>query len=312
MSLRPGWLSFGRYAGFTTGMTLALFTLGVYTAATGSGLACQAQWPLCSDQLIPALTLNPDFIEWFHRVWAMLTGFLIIGMAVWAWRLEDRRIRLAATLAVLVLPLQIAVGAITVTVGGLVPQGYSVSTHALHLVVALIIFTLLGLATFWAWSDDVVSIKETPSESPAESVETKSAAQRLGHIRIALVVGLGFLIGGALFSRAVPIVTYSPGAQALFYGSTLAAYLALLSVVVRTADVSVGAELSRVRTSVFVAIALVVFTLLLGRDIVYYAPTVQLVNLVALGGALLGVVLAITFLSRDARGAFPGDGTRVK
>ena len=131
MSLRPAWLTFRRYAAATTGMTLSLFALGVYTAATGSGLACQAQWPLCSDQLIPALTINPDFIEWFHRVWAMITGFLIIGVAAWTWLGGfDRRTRLAATLAVAILPLQITVGAITVTIGGLVPSGYTVSTHA--------------------------------------------------------------------------------------------------------------------------------------------------------------------------------------
>src|SRR6056297_694485 len=82
---RPDWLSFRRFAAFTTALTLSLITLGIYTAATGSGLACQAQWPLCSDQLIPALTINPDFIEWFHRAWAMVTGFLIIGVAGWTW-----------------------------------------------------------------------------------------------------------------------------------------------------------------------------------------------------------------------------------
>ncbi|MFC6770944.1 COX15/CtaA family protein, partial [Halorubrum pallidum] len=131
-------------------MTLVLFSLGVYTAATGSGLACQAQWPLCSDQLIPTLAINPDFIEWFHRVWAMVTGFLIVGVAGWTWLGSfDRRTKLAATLAVAILPLQITVGAITVTVGGLVPGGYTVSTHAAHLVVALCIFTLLALATIW-------------------------------------------------------------------------------------------------------------------------------------------------------------------
>jgi len=101
-------------------------------------------------QFIPEMTINPDFIEWFHRVWAMVTGFLIIGVAGWTWFGDrDRRTRLAATLAVAILPLQITVGALTVTLGGLVPGGYTVSTHAAHLIVALAIFTLLGLATIW-------------------------------------------------------------------------------------------------------------------------------------------------------------------
>ena len=83
---RPNWLTFRRFAAVTTALTLSLISLGVYTSATGSGLACQAQWPLCSDQLIPALTINPDFIEWFHRVVAMIAGFFIIGTAGWAWQ----------------------------------------------------------------------------------------------------------------------------------------------------------------------------------------------------------------------------------
>lgn len=279
MSLRPDWLTFRRYAGLTTGMTLTLFAIGVYTAATGSGLACQAQWPLCSDQLVPALTFNPDFVEWFHRVWAMVTGFFIIGMAGWAWRLDDRRIRYAALLAVLVLPLQIAVGAITVTVGGLFPDGYTMSTHALHLVVALVIFTLLGLATFWAGSGG--------GRPPIE------------RLRLTLFVALGFLLVGALFSRAVPILTYSPGAQAWFYAVSLAGYLALLSAVVDTFEREPIPDAARVRGAVLVAIGLLVGTLLLGRDLVLYDATWQLVNLIALAGALSGVVAAAWLLSRS-------------
>lgn len=280
MSLRPDWLPFRRYAGLTTGMTLALFAIGVYTAATGSGLACQAQWPLCSDRLVPALTLNPDFIEWFHRVWAMVTGFFIVGMAAWSWRLGDRRIRLAATLAVLVLPLQIGVGAVTVTIGGLVPGGYTVSTHALHLVVALVIFTLLGLATFWAGFD---------------AGGSRSVLRRT---RLALFAALGLLLASAVFSRAIPLLTYSPGAQAWFYGLSLSAYLALLSAVVGTFESTAIPRADRIRAALTVAIGLLVSTLLLGRDLVFYDATWQLVNLLALAGTLVGVVVAAWLLGR--------------
>ncbi|AUX08051.1 cytochrome c oxidase assembly protein [Halalkaliarchaeum desulfuricum] len=280
MSLRPDWLTFRRYAGLTTGMTLALFAIGVYTAATGSGLACQAQWPLCSDQLVPALTFNPDFVEWFHRVWAMVTGFFIIGMAGWAWRLDDRRIRLAATLAVVVLPLQIAVGAVTVTVGGLVPGGYTMSTHALHLVVALLIFTFLGLATFWAGSD---------GRGPS-----------VRRVRLTLFAALGLLLAGAVFSRAIPLLTYSPGAQAWFYGLSLSGYLALLSVVVDTYERGGFPGSDRVRALTIAAIALLVGTLLLGRDLVLYDATWQLVNLLVLAGALVGVAAAAWLLGRES------------
>ena len=282
MSLRPAWLTFRRYAAATTAVTLTLVSLGVYTAATGSGLACQAQWPLCSDQLIPALTINPDFIEWFHRVWAMGTGFAIIGLAAWSW-LDDRerRVRLAATGAVAILPLQITVGAVTVTVGGLVPGGYTVSTHAAHLLVALTIFTLLGLATLWAFLDE--------------------RAVTATHLRRALSLGVGGLLVGAVLSRAVPLLTYSPGAQGWFYAAGLLAHLGLLSAVVLTPHAALREAVARrTRGLAGAALALLFCTLLLGRDLVLYTATWRLINRVALVGALAAAPGALLVVRRGA------------
>ena len=288
MSLRPAWLTFRRYAAFTTGMTLSLFAIGVYTAATGSGLACEAQWPLCSDQLIPALTINPDFIEWFHRVWAMITGFLIIGVAAWTWLGSfGRPPRLAATLAVAILPVQITVGAITVTIGGLVPGGYTVSTHAAHLIVALIIFTLLGLVTLWG-------------RDPG----ARGGSPRL--LTLAVVVALGGLLASAVLSRAVPFLTYSPGAQAWFYVAGLTAHLGLLATVVYATEATAGgydgiaAGTARtVQRLAGASMALLIITLLLGRDLVLYTSFWQQVNLVALGGTLVCAAGAAWFLRRQ-------------
>jgi len=287
MSLRPAWLTFRRYAAATTGMTLTLFALGVYTAATGSGLACEAQWPLCSDQLIPALTINPDFIEWFHRAWAMITGFLIIGTAGWTWLGSfDRRTRLAATLAVLILPLQITVGAITVTVGGLVPGGYTVSTHAAHLIVALTIFTLLGLTTIWGGG--------------------RGSARLL---RIAAAVGLAGIVASAVFSRAVPFVTYSPGAQAGFYATGLAGHLGLVATVAFATEAARSgyAGVSRsaagtIRLLAAGAMTALVATLLLGRDLVLYTAVWEQANLAALGVAV-ALAAGAAWVARGADGA---------
>ncbi|MDZ5812737.1 COX15/CtaA family protein [Halorubrum sp. AD140] len=268
-------------------MTLTLFALGVYTAATGSGLACEAQWPLCSDQLIPALTINPDFIEWFHRAWAMVTGFLIIGVAGWTWLGGfDRRTRIAATLAVVVLPLQITVGAVTVTVGGLVPGGYTVSTHAAHLIVALTIFTLLGLATIWGGG--------------------RGSARLL---RIATGVAVAGVVASAVFSRAVPFVTYSPGAQAGFYVTGLAGHLGLVATVAYATEAAragyAGVSRSTARTVRRLAAGAtgaLVLTLLLGRDLVLYTAVWERINLVALGVAV-ALAAGAGWIARDADGA---------
>ncbi|WP_253736785.1 COX15/CtaA family protein [Halohasta salina] len=280
MTKRPDWLSFRRFAAFTTALTLSLVSLGVYTAATGSGLACQAQWPLCSDQLIPALTINPDFIEWFHRVVAMITGFFILGTAGWAWRREDRRPKLTATLAVVLLPLQITVGAVTVTIGGLVPGGYSMPTHAAHLVVALSIFTLLSLTTLLAARDHHRRPPRTRS-------------------RLAFVVALVALLAGGLFSRGVPLLNYSPGAQAWFYAVSLLAVGALLAALVwlPAAD-----RLSRRLAGSALAVLLV--TMLLGRDLVAYTAAVQRINF-ALYLLALGLVAAAGWRLREGQQAVP-------
>nr|WP_096391623.1 COX15/CtaA family protein [Halopenitus persicus] len=260
-------------------MTTVLVALGVYTSGTGSGLACQAQWPLCSDQLIPTLTINPDFIEWFHRVWAMITGFLIIGLAGWSWAgSRSRRTRIAATLAVVILPIQIVVGAITVTIGGLVPGGYTVSTHAAHLIVALLIVTLLG----------VVLLGRSDEGTGGDGGGAASTGPRT--LRIAAGIGLGGVLFGALFSRAVPLVTYSPGAQAAFYLCSVVGYLGVLALVLRTPTAAIPDRTARrVRTLAGVGLAALFVTLLLGRDLVIYPGFWEGVNRI-----LLAVVVVAT------------------
>ena len=266
---RPNWLSFRRFAALTTFSTLSLIALGVYTSATGSGLACQAQWPLCSDQLIPALTINPDFIEWFHRVVAMVVGFLIIGTALWAWRRRNRGATKLSSLAVLLLPLQISIGAVTVTINGLVPWGYQAPTHAAHLLVALTIFTLLVLTTLAAYRGNYRRPKR-------------------GRRRLAFGVALVALLVSGLFSRGVPLLQYSPGAQAWFYTTSLVAFVALIA--------ALSWSDSTDRPSAWLAggaLSMLFVTMLIGRDLVLYTSTVQLFNfglyLAAVGTVAVGL-----------------------
>src|SRR6056297_65617 len=280
MMKRPDWLSFRRFAAFTTALTLSLVSLGVYTAATGSGLACQAQWPLCSDQLIPTLQINPDFIEWFHRVVAMITGFLILGTAGWAWRRGDRRTTLTAVGAVVLLPLQISLGAITVTLNGLLPWGYGVPAHAAHLLVALSIFTLLSLTTISGYRDH------------------HSRPPRL-RSRRALGIALAALLMSGLFSRGVPLLQYSPGAQAWYYAVSLVAVVALLAAVFWLSTVDrIGARLAGG------ALAVQFGVMLLGRDLVLYTAVVQRINF-ALYLLALGIVAAVGWRLRGSMEAIP-------
>ncbi len=147
---------FRRFAAFTTGLTFALILLGVYTAASGAGLSCGADWPFCNGGFF--WKTIPGFIEWFHRLVAMVTGFFILGTTYGAWKYYDStRIRVAATLALVVLPVQILLGGATVLIYGPVSQ---VAHHA----AALIIFAALMATTLWAY--------EEPDEATASTSES--------------------------------------------------------------------------------------------------------------------------------------------
>jgi len=134
---------FRHLAAVTTGLTFTLILLGVYTAAMGAGLSCSAQWPFCDGGLIPQSW--PSFVEWFHRLVAMITGFFIIGTTVGAWKYTaQKRIRGAATLALAVTPIQIVLGGATVFV-------YTPAVQVAHHAAALVIFGALLATTLWSY-----------------------------------------------------------------------------------------------------------------------------------------------------------------
>lgn len=145
MSLRDR-IQFKHLAAATSLGTFVLILLGVYTGATGSGLACSAQWPLCDGGLLPQSL--PSFIEWLHRLVAMVVGIMILGLAYGGWRYyEARRIRLVVTAAVAALPLQVVLGRETVV-------RYTPEVQAAHHGAALIIFASVLAATLWSYEAD--------------------------------------------------------------------------------------------------------------------------------------------------------------
>ena len=262
---RPDWLTFRRFAAFTTALTATLIALGVYTSATGSGLACSAQWPLCDNGLLPQTI--PSFIEWFHRLVAMVTGFFILGTVAWAWRADTaRRTKLAATLAVVLLPLQVSIGAVTVTLNGWLPNGYSPPTQSAHLLVALSIFTALVATTLFAY----------------DGHHRRSA---LARTRRALLAAVVLLPVSALVSRAPGLLTYSPGMQATFVLASLPVYAALVGAVYWAGVAGLG----RVRLATLPVVGLVFVHLLLGRDLLIYTGSVRLLNLGVLAAAFLAL-----------------------
>jgi cytochrome c oxidase assembly protein subunit 15 len=139
-------ISFRHYLAVTTVGTFALILLGVYTGKIGAGLTCAGRWPLCDGWLGLFPATWPSFVEWFHRLVAMVVGFMILGAGIVAWRGDhDRQITAALGVAIIMLPLQILFGANTVL-------NFGVMASMLHQTAAQLIFAGLVYATarsFW-------------------------------------------------------------------------------------------------------------------------------------------------------------------
>ena len=98
-----------------------LIILGAVVRISGSGMGCGDHWPLCNGRLIPSLSDIPTVIEWSHRLVAGLVSVLVVGLATYAWRLRRAGSREpgagAAYIAVVLLIIQVLLGAITVKTG---------------------------------------------------------------------------------------------------------------------------------------------------------------------------------------------------
>ncbi|SEH14317.1 cytochrome c oxidase assembly protein subunit 15 [Natronorubrum sediminis] len=140
-------------------LVAATILLGVAAKATGSGLACEQNWPLCDAGPYNAFPANmPSFYEWFHRFVAMFAGFAIVATAVASWRLPDIDNRIAGlvVLGAVLTPIQVILGRETVT-------QYTMDILQLHFWTAVLIFVLFVVATVLVWESQLTATHATAS-----------------------------------------------------------------------------------------------------------------------------------------------------
>ena len=134
--LTPTMKTAQRVAFATVALTVLLVGVGVLVRATGSGLGCP-DWPLCHGGPVPPGQKHA-LIEFSHRFTAMVVGFMVIGVAVLAWKAyrHSTQTVLAAIAVVPLVGFQGILGAITV-VRELPPE-----IVATHLITAMAILSL--------------------------------------------------------------------------------------------------------------------------------------------------------------------------
>ncbi len=110
----------GRFIGWalaTAALTWGLIVFGAVVRVTESGLGCGNDWPLCNGTIFPPLDNITAWIEWLHRLFALLIGaFGLVTLALgWRhYRHRDRRVLRMTVLAALLFLVQSALGAIVV------------------------------------------------------------------------------------------------------------------------------------------------------------------------------------------------------
>lgn len=230
----------------TVAFVAATILLGIAAKATGSGLACEANWPLCDGGLLDLFPANfPSFFEWIHRVVAMVAGFFIVGTAVAAWRASSvsSRVRYAVTLGLVLTPVQVILGRETVLT-------YEMTILSLHFWTAVIIFALFAASVITVWA-------------PVISRRQVTAGLAVGAAVVPVHVALSPLFIGS-YTAVIQTAQY-------------AAVLALLTAVL--AGVIVGRRRYQNRIArgiVLVAPVLAFVVLLLGRRAVMtFAPALD-------------------------------------
>ena len=164
--------------------TLGLIVFGAVVRVTDSGLGCGNDWPLCNGAIFPPLDNITAWIEWLHRLFALLIGLFGLATLTLAWRhyrRHDRPVFKLVGLAATLFVIQSALGAIVVFLD--LPPTFV----TLHLGVAMLLLAALLSAA-------VMAIYSPPKPYSADSVSTLS---NINAVFALLIILTGALVRGS-------------------------------------------------------------------------------------------------------------------
>ncbi|MAE94203.1 MAG: hypothetical protein CL910_06035 [Deltaproteobacteria bacterium] len=181
--------------GFTAllSATFCLIVLGALVRAHGAGLACP-DWPLCFGQVIPEFDFKVAF-EWGHRTLAGLITSIFLATSVLVLRNGEARraVGRLLPLAVVILALQILLGALTVWK---LLAYWSVTSHLLAGNAYAVLLLLMARA-----------LMEAAEPAPRAAVPTTRPIRLLSAATLGLLilqVGLGGLVSSLYAGLACP------------------------------------------------------------------------------------------------------------
>ncbi|MBI5567079.1 MAG: protoheme IX farnesyltransferase [Chloroflexi bacterium] len=142
---------------------IALLFVGAIVTATNSALGCLFDWPLCRGALIPNSTEVGTYIQWFHRLVALITGAILTYTTVLAWRLRDQfhAVWVAAGLALSFFSVQAVIG------GTVVLSRIHLVLRGAHLAMAAAV-----------WTATVVMVVLAARVGQAQTIESEAPADR--------------------------------------------------------------------------------------------------------------------------------------
>lgn len=129
-------------------LTIGLIVFGAVVRVTDSGLGCGNHWPLCNGTVFPPLDNLTAWIEWLHRLFALLIGIfgvITLILAIIGYRKRNRPVLIATVIAAILFFVQSMLGALVVVLD--LPPTF-VTLHlgtAMLLLAALVVAALLAM-----------------------------------------------------------------------------------------------------------------------------------------------------------------------
>lgn len=150
---------FRRTAIVSLAWSLLVIIWGAYVRASGSGAGCGAHWPVCNGDLIPRAPSVQTLIEYTHRATSGIALLLVIAVFVMALRQPSRVARRFATLSLVLMLTEAALGALLVK-AELVADNATASravAMSIHLINTFLLVGVMVMTVFHAFAGDVAA-----------------------------------------------------------------------------------------------------------------------------------------------------------